>query len=490
MDTRALASSAAGSCGGVGAAACGGAKPSVVGGLPSAEARRMAADALILSFPNAKFFQLSFHDLFGVQRSKLVPRSALRSVASAGAGFAGFAAHLDISPVDGDLLAIPDASTATRLPWKPEVVWVACDLELFGVPLAHGPRNVARGALERLKAVHGVSLKTGVEAEFFVLQAPENAASSPLIGDSVLDAQAKPCYDAHALMRKYDFISKMLEYMEALGWKPYQADHEDANGQFEINWEFDDALVSADRHAFFKYMARSVAEAHGFRVTFMPKPFIDKAGSGCHAHISLHDVSTGANVCGDASNSAMHGLSSVALSALSSILEGAPALAALTNPTVNSYKRINCAGTTSGATWSPDAIAWAGNNRTAMVRVPDAPRMELRLADMAVNPYLLSAGIAALVHDGLDRGLAAACPPPSDVNFYDHGSEASAAARARAGRLPRSLRDALDALDDSAAMRRNLGDAFVDSYLKLRRAHWDEYTAELSAWEVQQYLDC
>ena len=430
-----------------------------------------------------RFYQFSYVDLFGVQRSKLVPASRVAELAEGGAGFAGFAAHLDMDPTMGDLLAVPDASSLAPLPWQPEVGWLSCNLVHEGTELPHGPRNVLRGVQSKL-IEHGVTLKTGVECEFFLLDGSQSAGGPALSDPS--DQQPKPCYDAHALMRRYELISTLVQHMEALGWGPYQADHEDANGQFEINWDYADALVTADRVVFFKYMVRTLAERAGFRATFMPKPFANLTGSGCHAHLSLHDAGTGANVC-KGGDEAMHGLSPLALSFLSGLLANAPALAALSNPTVNSYKRLNARGTTSGATWSPTAATWAGNNRTALVRVPDSRRFELRLADMSANPYLMAAAIGAAGLDGLQK--AGTPPPPTDRNMYDPTDPVVAEAIAAAPPLPRNLLFALDELHRSRALRGGLGDAFVDSYLKLRRDHWDEYANHLSQWELDAYLD-
>mmetsp|Transcript_4528 Transcript_4528/g.11985 ORF Transcript_4528/g.11985 Transcript_4528/m.11985 type:complete len:468 (+) Transcript_4528:55-1458(+) len=428
-----------------------------------------------------KFYQFSFVDVFGVQRSKLVPASRVAEIAEGGAGFAGFAAHLDMDPTMGDLLAVPDPETLTALPWNPEVGWLSCNLVHEDVELAHGPRNVLRKVTAKL-AEQGLALKTGVECEFFII---DPAPSGTLALADSADLQSKPCYDAHALMRRYELISTLVKHMEALGWGPYQADHEDANGQFEINWDFNDALVTADRVTFFKYMVRSLAEAHGLRATFMPKPFANLTGSGCHAHLSLHDLTTGANVCGGG-DAAMHNLSPIALNFLSGLLSNAPALTALTNPTVNSYKRLNARGTTSGATWSPTAVTWAGNNRTALIRVP-GKRMELRLADMSANPYLMAAGIGAAGLDGVLK--AGSAPPPTDRNMYDPHDPIVAAAIKAASPLPKNLLEALDTLDGSSALRTGLGNLFVDSYLKLRRDHWDDYANYLSPWELQAYLD-
>ena len=456
-------------------------------GLSSAAAsvaqRNAAAIAEAGAAKGLRFYQFSFVDLFGVQRSKLVPASRVEEIATDGAGFAGFAAWLDMDPTMGDLLAMPDPSTLTQLPWQRDVGWLSCDLVHEGGELPHGPRNVLRAVQAKLKAAHGLTLKTGVECEFFLL---DGGSPSPSVADA-LDVQSKPCYDSHALMRRYDLISTLVEAMEEPGWGPYQADHEDANGQFEINWDYEDALITADRVTLFKYMARTLAERHGLRATFMPKPFAQLTGSGSHAHMSLWDAATGKCVSGGG-DASMHGLSPTSLFFLAGVLSNAPALLALTNPTVNSYKRLNARGTASGATWSPTAATWAGNNRSALVRVPGgATRMELRVADMSANPYLMAAAIGAAGLDGLKKG--APPPPPCDRNMYDTTDPVVAAAVAAAPPLPTELPAALDLLESSTALRDGLGEPFVDSYLKLRRAHCAEYAAQLTPWELQTYLD-
>ena len=200
-------------------------------------------------------------------------------------------------------------------------------------------------------------------------------------------------------MRRYDVIAEICDYMLELGWEPYQNDHEDANGQFEMNWNFDDALVTADRHSFFKFMVKSIAEKHGLRATFMPKPFKGLTGNGCHVHISVWDPSGKANAFVDTTDEM--GLSQQGYNFLGGIMKHAEALAAITNPTVNSYKRINAPRTLSGATWAPNTVTWTGNNRTHMVRVPGQGRFELRLPDGAANPYLLQAVIIAAGLDGV-----------------------------------------------------------------------------------------
>jgi len=418
-----------------------------------------------------KYFLISYTDLFGVQRAKLVPTQAIDGMMKSGAGFAGFATWLDMTPADPDMFAMPDPASLIQLPWKRDVAWLAADPWMSGKPVEHAPRNVLKRKIAEAAEL-GFAMKTGVECEFFLIT-PDGKE----VCDTA-DQQTKPCYDQQALMRRYDVIAELCDAMLELGWKPYQNDHEDANGQFEMNWEFDDALITADRHAFFKYMARSVAEKHGLRATFMPKPFISLTGSGCHAHVSLWKGDT--NLFEDAAGEL--GVSSTGYQFLGGIIHSADALAAILNPTVNSYKRINAPRTVSGATWAPQSVTYSGNNRTHLIRIPDAGRFEVRLADGAANPYLLQAAILAA---GLD-GMANARDPGKrlDINMYTEGHTV-----APGKALPLNLLDALRALDGSSVLREQLG-AFVPAYLKLKHSEWNEYARHLTAWERDNTLDC
>jgi glutamine synthetase len=283
-------------------------------------------------------------------------------------------------------------------------------------------------------------------------------------------------------MRRYDLITKICDSMLALGWGPYQNDHEDANGQFEMNWTYSDALTTADRHAFFKYMVKTLAESHGLRATFMPKPFPTLSGNGCHVHVSAWDVETGQkNLFRDADGEL--GLSRSAYQFIGGLLHNAEALCALTNPTVNSFKRINGAPTLSGATWSPNTISYTGNNRTHMIRIPDTDRFELRLPDGATNPYLLQAAVIAA---GLD-GIAEQRSPGKrhDNNMYTQPLPAG-----EVRRLPTNLLDAVRALRQSPVFTAALGEPFIDAFTKLKQLEWHEHHAHISAWERQQTLDC
>ncbi len=429
-----------------------------------------------------KYFMISFTDLFGGQRAKLVPAQAIADMQEDGAGFAGFATYLDMTPAHPDMLAVPDPSSVIQLPWKPEVAWVAANPMMEGQDVAQAPRNVLRRLIAEA-ADEGLHVKTGIEAEYFLLT-PDGSALS-----DEYDTAAKPCYDQQAVMRRYDVVREICDYMLDLGWGPYQNDHEDANGQFEMNWEFDDALVTADRHSFFKFMTKSVAEAHGFRATFMPKPVEGLTGNGCHAHISVWDA-PGADAktnifatdTASGSPTAELGLSEQGAQFLGGIMKHASAMAAITNPTVNSYKRINAPRTTSGATWAPNTVTWTGNNRTHMVRVPGPGRFELRLPDGAVNPYLLQAVIIAA---GLS-GIRSQADPGKrhDIDMYADGHKVRGAPK-----LPLNMLDALRIYGRDKDLCGMMGEEFSAAFLKLKRQEWDSYASHFSQWEKDNTLD-
>ena len=421
-----------------------------------------------------KYFFVSFVDLFGVLRSKLVPATAIDEIQSEGAGFAGFATWLDMSPADSDMFGIPDGDSVIQLPWNKEIAWVASDLYMDGKPVEASPRVALKAQIEKANKL-GMYMKSGVECEYFLVNSDGTSLSDPK------DTQEKPCYDSSALMRRYDVITEICDSMITLGWKPYQNDHEDANGQFEMNWDFSDCLQTADRHAFFKFMTKTIAEKHGLRATFMPKPFTNLTGNGCHSHISVWDKTGKKNLFLDKKDEL--GLSKTGYHFLGGIVNSADKMAAIFNPTVNSYKRINGSVTLSGATWSPSSITWAGNNRTHMVRVPGPGRFELRLMDGASNPYLLQAGSLML---GLDGVMNKRDPGKRlDINMYTEGHKAG-----KVKKLPLNLLDSIRAFETSKVIRQGFGDQFVDSYVKLKNKEWDSYSRNLSQWERETTLDC
>ena len=421
-----------------------------------------------------KYFLVTFVDLFGVQRAKLVPTRAIGEMQKTGAGFGGFATHLDLSFSEPDMFALPDPDSLIQLPWQPDVGWLASDLVMNNKLMDQCPRVILKNQIENLDKLN-LKMMTGVECEFFILN--EDGTE---VADNRDDA-LKPCYDVAALMRRFDVLSEICDSMIKLGWKPYQNDHEDANGQFEMNWDFSDCLITADRHAFFKFMVKSIAEKHNLRATFMPKPFTHLTGNGCHCHVSVWDKSGKKNMFLDKKDEL--GLSKTGYNFLGGIMESADKMAAVFNPTINSYKRINGSVTTSGATWSPSSITWAGNNRTHMVRVPGAGRFELRLMDGATNPYLLQAGIMLLGLDGLNNKR----DPGKrlDINMYTEGHKAG-----KVKKLPLNLLDAIRDFDKSKIIRAGFGDELVNSYVKLKNQDWSTFNKHLSSWERETTLDC
>lgn len=421
-----------------------------------------------------EYFLISFVDLFGVLRAKLVPARAIGEMQRDGAGFAGFASWLDMTPAHPDMFALPDPDSLIQLPWKPQVAWLASDLYMDGKPVAASPRVALKRQVARAKE-RNWRLKTGVECEYFLIQPDGSGISDPR------DTQAKPCYDQSALMRRFDVVSAICDSMITLGWAPYQNDHEDANGQFEMNWTYDDCLRTADRHVFFKYMTRQIAEDHGLRATFMPKPFAHLTGNGCHAHVSLWDADGEENLFADDADEL--GLSALAYRFLGGIIHNVEALASFFNPTVNSYKRINAPRTLSGATWAPNAVSYSGNNRTHMIRVPDKGRFEMRLMDGAANPYLLQAGILAAGIDGMVNKRNPG--KRRDVNMYTEGHKQRGLKK-----LPLNLLDAIRATEKSRSLKEGLGAELVESYCKLKREEWNEYGRAISQWEYDHTLDC
>ena len=427
-----------------------------------------------------KYFLISFVDLFGVLRSKLVPAQAIGDMQKNGAGFAGFATWLDMTPADTDMFAIPDPDSLIQLPWNKEVGWLASDLFMDGKPVKASPRVMLKHQIKQLSKKN-LAMKSGVECEYFLINQDGSG-----IADT-RDIQSKPCYDQSALMRRYDLIKEICDSMIELGWSPYQNDHEDANGQFEMNWDFSDCLKTADRHTFFKFMVKTLAEKHGLRATFMPKPFQNLTGNGCHAHISLWNGKTNKFL----DNGDRFGLSHLAYNFLGGIMKNAESLSVFFNPTINSYRRINAPPTKSGASWSPSSISYSGNNRTHMIRIPDAGRFELRLMDGSANPYLLQAGVIAAGLYGLnnksDPGEPLTCNMYTDYKNYPN-----------LAKLPDDLEESLEKLDENKDIKDSFGNEVINSYVKLKKEEIKDFYQDevfdkekpVTEWEKDNTLDC
>ena len=427
-----------------------------------------------------KYFLISFVDLFGVLRSKLVPAQAIGDMQKDGAGFAGFATWLDMTPADSDMFGVPDPDSLIQLPWNKEIGWLASDLYMDGKPVKASPRIMLKEQIKKMSQKK-LQMKSGVECEYFLISEDGHSLADKR------DIQSKPCYDQSALMRRYDLIKEICDCMLEMGWKPYQNDHEDANGQFEMNWDYSDSLITADRHVFFKFMVKSLAEKHGLRATFMPKPFSNLTGNGCHAHVSVWNGKINKFL----DNKDQLGLSKLAYNFLGGIMNNTQALSAFFNPTINSYRRINAPPTKSGATWSPSSISYTGNNRTHMIRIPDKGRFELRLMDGSANPYLLQAGIIAAGLEGINKKLNPG--KPLHCNMYEDYKKYP-----KLKKLPNDINQAINMLQNSKALSKAFGSDVIKSYIKLKNLEIKNFKARndfnkrkpVSQWEKDNTLDC
>jgi glutamine synthetase len=378
---------------------------------------------------------------------------------------------------------MPDLSSYMPAPWRPGLGIIQCDPHVLGEPWPFAPRVILRRQLDRL-AASGVTLKVGAEGEYFLVR------RSPSGGIEVADPmdQAKaPCYDARALTRMYDHLTTVSRHMNTLGWSNYANDHEDANGQFEQNFTFADAMTTADRVIVFRYMIHSLAAEAGMLATFMPKPFSNLTGNGLHMHLSMWG-DDGTELFVDPTDSRGLGMSTMGYSFIGGLLEHGQALAAVACPTVNSYKRLASPAPDSGAAWSPVYATYGGNDRTHMLRVPDPGRVEDRCIDGSANPYLTLSAIVAAGLDGIDRKLDPG--DPCDLNLLTL-SEHEAAERGLVT-MPMTLWHALDHLEADGVIREGLGKTpegdYVDYFVSIKRAEARSAHAEVTSWELERYL--
>ncbi|HEY9908364.1 MAG TPA: type III glutamate--ammonia ligase [Thermosynechococcaceae cyanobacterium] len=425
-----------------------------------------------------KFILAQFVDIHGTAKTKAVPASHYTDILDPGAGFAGFAVWgLAQQPNSHDFIAIGDPSTLSLVPWLPGFARIVCVGHVDGRPYPYDSRYVLMQQLDRLHQ-KGWTFKTGLEPEFVLLKKDPQGRISPADETDVLE---KPCYDYKGLSRSRSFIEKLVESLQKVDFDVYQIDHEDANGQFEINYTYTDCLTSADRYVFFKMAASEIAKEQGLIASFMPKPFADRTGSGMHMHMSLWQDDR--NIFEDSTDVRQLGLSKLAYHFLGGLLAHAPALTAVCAPTVNSYKRLVVGRSLSGATWAPAYISYGDNNRSSLVRVPGG-RLELRLADGSCNPYLAAAVVIAAGLDGIEKELDPG--EPSNFNFYD----LSPVELQEKGisTLPQSLKEAIDALAADDVITGALG-VLSEEFISLKQMEWVEYMRHVSEWEVQRYLE-
>ena len=429
---------------------------------------------------NILFVLAQFVDIHGSAKAKCVPVGHFEELLTTGAGFAGFAIWgLGMGPHGPEYTAVGDLSTLTLVPWMPGYARIACDGHVLGKPYEYCPRVALRAQVKKLGAM-GLTLFTGIEPEFMLLDRKADGSLAPFDSTDTLD---KPCYDYKGLARRSDYLGKLVSALQVAGLDVYQIDHEDANGQFEVNFAYRDCMTSADNYTLFKMAATEIAHSMGMVCTFMPKPFANRAGTGSHFHISVGDAKT-KNLFHDDKDKQGMGLSKTGYHFLAGILAHARGLTALAAPSVNSYKRLVVGRSLSGATWAPAYVTYGDNNRTAMVRIPYG-RLELRLPDGSCNPYLTTAGIIAAGLDGIKRKLDPG--PANNTNLYELSPEQVAAQGIPI--LPQNLNEAVDAFAADAVLRAAVGENLSNEFIRLKRMEWVEYSRHVSAWETNRYLE-
>ena len=434
-----------------------------------------------------EYLLVQFVDIHGAPKVKMMPISHFDDAIDEGAGFAGGAVWgLGQGPHSHDMLARIDLDSYTPLPWKEGMARFAADLYVDRQPYMHCPRLNLKRVLGNVKD-EGYVFNLGVEPEHFLVT--RNADGSIAVWDpNNIDGLDKPCYDYKGISGAMDYLSEVMGGMNRLGWDCYQSDHEDANGQYEINFVYDDALTTADRYTFFKMMAHQVAQKYGAIATFMPKPFTDRTGSAAHIHYHLANSKTGENVFLDENDRRGLGLSEMAYQFIAGIMDHAPALCSVTSPTVNCYKRLQVGatslhGSASGYTWTPAFVSYGDNNRTQMIRTAGPGHLEDRTLSAGCNPYL---AVAAYVSAGLD-GVHRELDPgePFLGNLYDLGLEEIQRRGIRI--FPQSLQESLDELERDDVVMESLG-AIGSDFVKLKRQEWKDYHRQVSSWELNRYL--
>ncbi|MGH3102883.1 MAG: type III glutamate--ammonia ligase [Gaiellaceae bacterium] len=430
-----------------------------------------------------EFYFAQFVDMYARPSAKLIPAANLDDLIRDGAGFAGFAAgEIGQLPSDPDIAAMPDLASYTPVPWERNLARFACDVYVDGEEWPYDPRTILRRQLERARA-KGFEFMMGLELEYFLLRSDGDGGIE--LADP-LDDLEKPCYDLRGLTRNYEFLTTVSRYVNELGWGNYANDHEDANGQFEQNFAYADALSSCDRAIFFRYMVHTLAQQRGMLATFMPKPFTHLTGNGCHFHMSLWDGDT--NLFLDDDDPRGLGLSETAYHFIGGLTRHAKAYSAVTAPTVNSYKRLKLGTTASGATWSPVWISYGYNNRTQMLRIPAPGRVEDRTIDGSCNPYLAATVVLAAGLDGIENSI-----DPGEPNSDNLYAVPFAELRGRGlETLPTNLLNATIELERDDVIRAALGrgrdEDYVDYFIRVKREEWNRYHEQVTPWEIKEYL--
>jgi glutamine synthetase len=434
-----------------------------------------------LSNKGVAYLMASFSDMHGVSKTKMVPLSHLEQMMAGSELYTG--AALDGVPQDvsdEEVSAHPDPASCIILPWQPDAAWFASNLWCEGKPFEACSRNILARATEAA-AEMGFVMNLGMEAEFYVLKDGDKGAETV----SERDTLDKPCYDGYGILDNLHWLSELVSAMDDLGWDVYSFDHEDGNGQFEVDFSFADAMTMADRFVFLRMMSNAIARKHGYFASWMPKPFPNRTGSGAHYNMSLASLETGENLFKDPDDPRGCGLSKLGYQFVAGVLRHLPAISAVVSPTVNSYKRLIKQGSMSGSTWAPVFVCYGNNNRTNALRIPlGGGRVELRAADSANNPYLgaamvLSAGLEGIRED-LDPG------EPHTENMYNKSPEELKELGIEL--LPRTLEEAINAFEADPFSQAVMGEDMFKAYAGFRRDEWDAYHNHVSDWERDRYL--
>ncbi|MDA1049434.1 MAG: type III glutamate--ammonia ligase [Planctomycetota bacterium] len=432
------------------------------------------------------FILAQFVDIHGAAKVKMVPASSLDSVIDDGAGFAGAAVWgMGQGPHSHDMMARIDLDSYTPLPWMPNTARFAADLFVDQQPYAFCPRTNLKRVLQSVRD-KGYVFNVGMEPEHFLVTRREDGSIAPWSPDNV-DHLAKPCYDFRSMAPAMAYLQELTSSLNELGWGVYQTDHEDANGQYEVNFDYKDSLTTADRVTFFKMTTSQLAKKYGAIATHMPKPFSDRTGSGLHVHFHLADPASGKCLFDDASDGRGLGCSELGYHFVGGVLKHARALCAVTSPTVNCYKRLKLGAglqsTRSGFTWTPAFITYGDNNRTQMIRTAGPGHFEDRTVSAGCNPYLALAAYVAAGIDGIENKIDPGAP--NLENMYDKSLGEILAQGTKI--LPQSLLEAIGELRQDKVIQSALG-VIAPEFIELKTREWETYVAQVTRWEIDQYL--
>jgi glutamine synthetase len=425
----------------------------------------------------------AYVDIHGVPKAKVVPISHLGHMAKGSERYTGYALDgLGQAPNEDELTSIPDFTRMVQLPWEPKIAWIPADNHFQGKPYPLNTRVALQQQMAEAAKL-GFGMNLGIECEIFLLKQDEQGKLS--VPDAE-DKLGKSCYDVRGFTNSFEWLDKMATAINDLGWDLYSFDHEDANGQFEFDFQYSDALTTCDRLTFFRFMAKHYAREQGLLATMMPKPFANKTGNGAHFNMSLYDLKNGNNLfaCDPKDDPNGIGLTQLGYHFIGGVLKHGRALCAVFAPTVNSYKRLVRRGAMSYFSWAPVFNSWGSNNRTNSVRVPaGGGRCESRNADGAVNPYLaatlvLAAGLEG-IREKLDPGK------PNEDNLYAITEDER---RARGIEfLPQTLQEAVAAFAADPLVEQVLGKGLRDEFIRYKTEEWETYHLGVSAWEVERY---